>query len=180
MSIGRIIQSMNHGIPSSSKPSSHFAMLLPTSIYDNVLISLMSHNDAFQQPHQQQQQHGKKSSLSATTSSSSEAIQGVAMNCFGEMRRLPSYFIPGPYDVICARGKKALQHPGNITFRMMIQQNAEEYEKTSSKREKTRIVKSILSYFRERSVHGGGFVCDQDGIWYDVGDQMAREKCGQT
>ena len=29
-------------------------------------------------------------------------------------------FTPGPYDVICARGKQAFQHPGNRYFRSLV------------------------------------------------------------
>lgn len=113
------------------------------------------------------------------TSSDSSSQSVVATNCFGKMRKLPMSFVPGHFDVICARGKKALQHPGNKKFRSMIQEQADLYDKTSSRQGKSEIVQSILTYFRERSVHGG-FVTEVNGAWFDVGDQMAREKCGQT
>ena len=33
-----------------------------------------------------------------------------------KMTPLPKDFTPGPYDVICARGKEAKNHPGNIFY----------------------------------------------------------------
>lgn len=94
------------------------------------------------------------------------------------MRRLPGFLGPGEYDVICARGKRALGHPGNRRFRAMIEDNLEKYSKANSKLEKSLIVSEIVDAVRESSPYGG-FIREEGGVWYEVGDHIAREKCGQ-
>ena len=86
-------------------------------------------------------------------------------------------FQPGPFDVICARGKSAFQHPGNKRFRELIENRAEDYASASNKFEKSVIVSQIVDEVRQASP-GGGFIRSDKGIWYEVGD-AAREKVGQ-
>ncbi|CAB9508191.1 Nitrilase family, member 2 [Seminavis robusta] len=96
-------------------------------------------------------------------------------------QRLAADFLPGPWDVICARGKKAHDHEGNVRLRAMVDQHQEEYGKCTSKHEKSKIVSYIVNTIRkEASYHNGGFVKNIDGIWYEVGDRAAKEKIGQT
>jgi len=47
----------------------------------------------------------------------------------GEMIRLPLEFRPGPFDVICRRGKIAYSHSGNRRFRILVSMHLEEYAK---------------------------------------------------
>lgn len=95
------------------------------------------------------------------------------------MRPLATGFAgPGPFDVICARGKKALNHSGNRRFRAMIKANLQKYSMATSKLEKSLIVSGIVDSVREASP-GGGFIKQENGKWYEVGDHIAREKCGQ-
>lgn len=75
---------------------------------------------------------------------------------------------PGRYDVICARGKSALNHPGNITFREMIMDALDDYSAATSKLEKSNIVSIIVDSVRERSPYGG-FVKKVNGEWFEVG-----------
>ena len=82
---------------------------------------------------------------------------------------------PGHMDVICARGKHALEHPGNKRFRALISARLEEYAKATSKMEKSRIVTSIIDAVRPE----GSFVKEKAGKWFEVGDHVAREKIGQ-
>ena len=96
------------------------------------------------------------------------------------MKSLALKFTPGPLDVICAPGKDARNHAGNIKFRNRIQANVEKYSKASSKLEKSTIVSSIVDKIRQDSPNGGFVKKDiETGNWYEVGDQMAREKVGQ-
>jgi hypothetical protein len=95
-----------------------------------------------------------------------------------EMRALARDFQPGQYDVICARGKRALQHEGNKRFRAMIEKNLSSYSSAANKVEKSLIVSSIIDCVRKNSPHGG-FVKEENGQWYEVGDHVAREKTGQ-
>lgn len=95
------------------------------------------------------------------------------------MIRLPAHFVPGPYDVICARGKEAKNHKGNKRFRVLIQESLEKYSEAKTKIEKSIIVSDIVSAIREASPNGG-FVKEENGVFYDVGDRIAREKTGQS
>ena len=87
-------------------------------------------------------------------------------------------FTPGPYDVICARGKQAAQHPGNVRFREIIQRFKPDYSQATSKVEKSLLVSEIVDSVREFTPNGG-FVKKFGGRYYEVGDSVAREKIGQ-
>jgi hypothetical protein len=92
-------------------------------------------------------------------------------------QKLPASCSPGPFDIICARGKEAKTHDGNQRLRFLVQQCAAQYSSATSKLEKSMIVSSIADVFRLRSC--GGFVKKENDEWYEVGDQIAHEKCGQ-
>lgn len=85
----------------------------------------------------------------------------------------------GPLDVICARGKKALNHSGNVRFRALIDGSLEEYSTCKTKLEKSLIVSKVVDAVRQASPYGG-FIKQFDGVWYEVGDHTAREKTGQS
>ena len=90
---------------------------------------------------------------------------------------LGSLFKPGHFDVICARGKDAWNHPGNIHFRSLVQKAVERYERTTSRCHRTAIVTEIITEIRRK---GNGFVKQEsNGEWYEVGNILAREKVGQ-
>jgi len=122
---------------------------------------------------------------------------------------LPLDFVPGPYDVICGRGTRVKQHPGNVMFRQKIQEYLPAYAKANSKLQKSLIVSSVVEFFRLRSnstsatgkTSGGGFVkesatprrstsCTSSSIsnrgegvvvvWSAVSEYWAREKTGQA
>lgn len=102
------------------------------------------------------------------------------MYSYDKTRQLPSDFTPGPYDVICARGKEAKNHSGNRFYRSLVKQAMEGYSKATNKYEKTVIVSSIIDKVRERSPDGGFVKQEPCGLWYEVGDHLAREKAGQN
>ena len=95
-----------------------------------------------------------------------------------QLTLLPANFRPGPYDVICGRGKCTKEHAGNRIFRTIVETTLEQYAAAPTKQEKTIIVSSIIQLFQEKSPIGG-FVREMDGLWYRVSDSLAREKCGQ-
>jgi hypothetical protein len=95
------------------------------------------------------------------------------------MTRLPQSFTPGEYDVICARGAEAKNHIGNLNFRKRVAESAESYSKAPSKIFKTLIVTAIIEWVHTQSPDGG-FVKRFDGAWYEVGEDIAREKSGQA
>ena len=55
---------------------------------------------------------------------------------------LGSNYKPGTYDVICARGNRAFQHPGNKRFRDVVKSKMDEYSAAGSKFQKSMIVAS--------------------------------------
>lgn len=61
----------------------------------------------------------------------------------------------------------------------MIEAKLEKYSSATSKLEKSLIVSSIVDSVRDASPDGG-FVKKDGGRWYEVGDHIAREKCGQS
>jgi len=97
---------------------------------------------------------------------------------FDHMKPLAEGFRPGSLDVICARGNQAFNHAGNKRFRAIVESYLEEYSKATSKVEKSVVVSTIIDLVREASPNGG-FVKEENGRWYEVGDQIAREKVGQ-
>lgn len=93
-------------------------------------------------------------------------------------RVLGSDYLPGPYDVICARGKRAYNHQGNKYFREHIKLYASKYSVLTTKLERTVLLSEIVEWINGK---GSGFVkVDRDtGVWYEVSDLLAREKIGQ-
>lgn len=109
--------------------------------------------------------------------SSSPAYSTDTMSVASTSERLGADFKPGPYDVICARGKQAFTHPGNKYFRNYVEQFADKYATTINKAQRSSIVSDIVDKIRSL---GNGFVKqDEDGYWVEVGDTLAREKAGQ-
>ena len=70
--------------------------------------------------------------------------------------------------VICARGKEAYNHPGNLRFRELVADNLHTYKSSTSKMAKSQIVRDIIESVRLASPRGG-FVKKVDGKWWDVG-----------
>jgi len=96
------------------------------------------------------------------------------------MTPMPSGFYPGDFDVICARGKAAKQHPGNQWFRSLVKENLEDYSAAESKLEKSFVVSKIIKTVRKRGTPNGGFVKKLQAGWFEVGDRLSREKIGQA
>jgi hypothetical protein len=96
-----------------------------------------------------------------------------------EMTPLPYEFTPGPYDVICARGKIAKTHSGNKYYRSLVQGSMTKYSQATNKYEKSQIVSDIVDEVKAKSPEGG-FIKKEDEIWYSIGEHLAREKCGQN
>lgn len=119
-----------------------------------------------------------KAAISQLIKDMKSAKPQSALKIESERRPLAENFVPGPYDVICARGKQATQHPGNVRFRQIIQQHKEEYSLATNKVERSLIVSRIVDSVREFSPNGG-FVKKFGSRYCEVGDSVAREKIGQ-
>ena len=101
-----------------------------------------------------------------------------AIKIESERRPLADDFVPGPYDVICARGASAKKHPGNVRFRAIIHRIGPAYAKAQTKVEKSLLVSEVVDSVRGFSPNGG-FVKKFGNRWCEVGDSVAREKIGQ-
>ena len=95
------------------------------------------------------------------------------------MMELASDFVPGPYDVICGRGKQARNHPGNKRYQSILAKFVGKYSQATTKLEKSIVVSEIVEFVRCGSPDGG-FVRQKSagGVYCEVGDEAAREKVG--
>lgn len=85
---------------------------------------------------------------------------------------------PRESDVLCGRGGAALRHPGNQTYRRLVNLNKGLYI-TCLKTEKLKISRSIVAAIREQE----GRFLERDSkkqTWYDIGDKKAIEKTSQA
>jgi hypothetical protein len=81
-------------------------------------------------------------------------------------------------DVLCGRGGAALRHPGNQTYRTLVQLNKSLYI-MCPKVAKLKISKSIVHAIREQN----GRFLERDAktsVWFDIGDKKAIEKTSQA
>lgn len=96
-----------------------------------------------------------------------------------ELPPLPMKGVTEPLDtdVLCGRGGAALRHPGNKTYRTLVQLNKGLYI-TCIKSEKLKISKSIVAAIREQ--RGRFLEKNKDGTWDDIGEKKAVEKTSQA
>ena len=109
------------------------------------------------------------------SSDAAGASEGV-----GEDGELPMKDVTDPRetDVLCGRGGAALRHPGNQTYRRLVNLNKGLYI-TCLKTEKLKISRSIVAAIREQN----GRFLERDtakGTWFDIGDKKAIEKTSQA
>jgi hypothetical protein len=86
---------------------------------------------------------------------------------------------PTPNDVICGRGGKANNHPGNVSFRTEALKLRSWYE-ASSKSEKFTISSLLVDFVREK---GGRFLKrdgNQPGKWFEADANDVRKKASQA
>jgi hypothetical protein len=90
--------------------------------------------------------------------------------------------------------KQNHQHPGNKRYRKLVEHTAPLYERAATKLEKTQVIAAVVRKVRDdaRAFHSsndsgvgavaGGFVKKdyQTGLWYDIGDDKARDKVGHA
>ena len=93
---------------------------------------------------------------------------------------LPVNFQPSDWDVLCGRGKDCYNWSGNQRFRRTIEHCLKDYQQAGTKLKKSRIVVNVVEFVRMNNPNGGGFVREIGGQWYEIGDEAAREKVGQT
>jgi hypothetical protein len=85
-----------------------------------------------------------------------------------------------PNDVLCGRGGGTNNHPGNERFRDLVNSQKVNYLH-SSKREKPMVSRGIVRAVRNQNPPGRFLQKDDEtGLWFDIGDQKAREKTSQA
>jgi len=103
---------------------------------------------------------------------------------------LPKEYTPCDSDVICARGVEYYQHAGNVSYRMVIEHSLERYCASTTKLDKSIIVVDVVKNMRSMN-KSSGFEGDsvaakfvrfdnKSQLWYEIGDEAARQKTGQT
>jgi len=81
-------------------------------------------------------------------------------------------------DVLSGRGGGTNSHPGNRFFRNLINHHRDRYLR-AKKNDKPHISRSIVNIIRNKN---GRFLKkeDDDSLWYEIGDDLAREKTSQA
>ncbi|CAJ1948337.1 unnamed protein product [Cylindrotheca closterium] len=95
---------------------------------------------------------------------------------------LPHWFEPSDRDVICGWAKQNHFHAGNTRFRQLVELTAPLYDAAQTKQEKTKVIASLVNRIRRESPQGGGFIKRDTitGLWYEIGDDKARDKVGHA
>lgn len=92
---------------------------------------------------------------------------------------LPANFTPGPYTVICGRGRKAQESIGNRRLGVLAQLFIPRYSKATRKDEKSKIVTEIVKMVQQACDDPEqAFVRQVNDIWWEVDNLHAREKVG--
>ena len=90
---------------------------------------------------------------------------------------LPHGYKPQDRDVMC--GRLSNNHAGNRYFRHLIGMYMIRYMKAPNRQQKSNLVARIVELVR----HSGGRFIKQDDSndqWFDIGDKLAKEKCGHA
>jgi hypothetical protein len=82
---------------------------------------------------------------------------------------------PEKYDILCGKDKTYGMHPGNLAFRVTIDNWVEAYKHSNSKEEKMKITRRIVAHmqnqFRSRFLK-----LTVEHVWQEIPDQAARDK----
>jgi len=87
---------------------------------------------------------------------------------------------PHDNDVLFGRGGNINNHPGNETFRQIVEEKKRAYLTAQFKREKREIADYILNYIKDLNPPGRFLAKDSTGLWNDVGYEKARDKTSQA
>ncbi len=125
----------------------------------------------------------KKRAYASADGESEEVIDNIPE---GAPEKNPAKVPPGTVgisshaedDVLSGRGGGTNSHPGNRYFRELINTHRYEYLR-AKKNDKPHISRSIVNVIRAKK---GRFLKkdEDDGLWYEIGDDLAREKTSQA
>mmetsp|Transcript_5445 Transcript_5445/g.10518 ORF Transcript_5445/g.10518 Transcript_5445/m.10518 type:complete len:577 (+) Transcript_5445:40-1770(+) len=120
--------------------------------------------------------------LALTKSSSAKASKPLSFGARPEFSdyALQGIVTPHPNDVLCGRGGGSNNHPGNESFRELVNEVKFPYV-NCPKREKPLIARRIVEAVRNQTPPGRFLSKDsKTGMWNDIGDGKAREKTSQA
>jgi hypothetical protein len=87
---------------------------------------------------------------------------------------LPENFILTDNDVLCGRGSKCFNHPGNQKFRKIVDNHLHKYTNTMCKYDKSAIICEVVNEVRTNSPNGGFVKYDSEANrYFEVGDFLA-------
>jgi hypothetical protein len=111
---------------------------------------------------------------------SSQQNKGYKVSTMEEQAILPPDFTPGPYTVICGRGRKVQESVGNRRLAVLAQLFIPQYAKATRKDEKSTIVSEIVRIVQEASQEPSRAFVRQasNDRWCQVDNLHAREKVG--
>lgn len=90
-------------------------------------------------------------------------------------------FEPHQNDVLCGRGGSINSHIGNEHYRLLVNNVKRVYLTARFKREKRLVAVSIMQSIRRQNPPGRFLQRDaKTGVWHDIGDIKARDKCSQA
>ena len=105
-------------------------------------------------------------------------LNGDKARARDEKTPLPDNFEPSPYSVLIGRGKACTEATGNKRLKVIVSTFLDEYSQAAESRiEKTIIVSKIIDMVRDATPRGA-FIKQEDGIWWEVSDHVARERVG--
>jgi len=86
---------------------------------------------------------------------------------------------PSDIDVICGKGKRMMNHIGNIRYRQLVQSRAIQFGTCVDLKEKNAVAANIVSEIRKA---GGHFLGknDKTGTYHDIGDKDAIKRAKQA
>ena len=79
---------------------------------------------------------------------------------------------PGFRDVICGRGKRSLNHPGNDRFRLAILLHVHAYQRARSKMDKSIVVVHIANSFKCANAAFVKENAKRKGQWVELCDRL--------
>lgn len=94
---------------------------------------------------------------------------------------LPEWYKPSENDVLCGRGPECYHYIGNERFRELVDRFLPFYKVAETKTKKSKIIWTLVNRIRKLSPDGGFIKKDRTtGVYYEVGDFLAREKTSQA
>jgi hypothetical protein len=91
--------------------------------------------------------------------------------------RLPANFTPSQYSVLVGRGKVRNDAMGNRRLKVLVGSFLNEYAQ-AARIEKSIIVSKIIDIVNDACPKGGGFVKFEGGVWWQVANNLARDRVG--